>query len=189
MLAAASYAVARRSRLPAMVEVAIEPLPIVPSAPAIEAIVEPPSKLADDPREHELLAVLRERPGDPDARMVYADMLESRGELAKANYVRGIDRYEDVVAVLQTSDVEWRAIACRERTHACTEASCPRTWDAFEPTDDERIRHCRTCWNVVHYCENVDEEHAWRSSGARAVLDLGGALPVKPAEFRGNDKS
>jgi len=133
--------------------------------------------------ERELVAVLRDRPGDAGARMVYADWLEQRGELAKANYVRAATGVRDehgdqhisrdaIAMILATSDTAWRAVVGRERV-TCKRYDCPGTWDAFasDPSDPFR-RTCRVCANNVRYCADLVAMTACLDHGEPAVLDL-----------------
>ncbi|MDB4955759.1 MAG: hypothetical protein JWO36_3328 [Myxococcales bacterium] len=135
--------------------------------------------LSGDRIEHELLATLRERPSDEATRTVYADWLEQGGALAKANFVRGLDRFDEDVLVRDQTEFYWRAITCRDRIQ-CATAKCPKRWDAFEPVaDDELTRLCKTCTKPVRYCVDLDEERASVARSERTLLDIAGALPAR----------
>ncbi len=132
--------------------------------------------LSPDPAEHTLLVELRRDPADPDVRMVYGDLLEHRGEVAKANFLRGNDDDDDPDELLDGSDVAWRTLVSRDPV-ACQVPTCPRTWDRFAPVaDDERCRRCIACAKLVRYCATIAEERASLERGERALVDRGGGL-------------
>ncbi len=128
--------------------------------------------LSPDPIEHSLLAGLRSTPGDPYARMVYADWLEEHGELVKATFVRGVLRI-DRDDLLATSDLDWRAITSRERFDCMTER-CPPTWANLGPVlDDERLRLCPECGARVRYCGTSAERLGCGIRGELTMFDPG----------------
>jgi uncharacterized protein (TIGR02996 family) len=140
----------------------------------------PPPTIADvslsDPAEHTLLAELRGDPANESTRLVYADLLEARGELARAQFVRG-DRDADPLELIETSDFAWRTILSRDRIRCWGNESCPRTWDALAPCiDDDRRRDCASCRKPVRYCATIAEERACGERGECGVIDVAGAL-------------
>jgi uncharacterized protein (TIGR02996 family) len=109
-------------------------------------------QLAANPDEHELLAPLRLRPSDEGVRMVYADWLEQRGEVARARFVRLQGDSTD-----DAGDAAWRAITSRGQVWRCHREPCTQRWDLLEArADDERTRDCATCSLPVKYCVDVD---------------------------------
>lgn len=131
--------------------------------------------LAADPADAQFLAELRRHPTDGATRMVYADLLEQRGMLAMANFVRGTDTDDDPNDLLEQSDLAWRAITSTDAIQ-CTTADCPRTWDRLPPSpDDERCRRCTVCSKAVRYCGTIRDERVCTERGELAVIDRGGA--------------
>ncbi len=108
------------------------------------------------PGEQALLAPLRARPSDEGARLVYADWLEQRGEVARAWFVRhegDVDRNRAV------GDPSWRSITSRGDIARCHQEgeACPKRWDKLDAcADDERARTCATCHQRVRYCVDTD---------------------------------
>jgi len=172
--AAAAYDAALASR----------PDPPAPAAPAkpIRERVLPPAPFviaASDATERELVMQLAAHPSDADTRMIYGDWLESRGDLAKASFVRGIDRYADVVAVVAHTDPAWRAIANCQPV-VCSSWECPRRWQELVPVDgDPWLRRCPRprCSRTTRYCIDLGDLRARRTAGEQVLLDLGTALP------------
>jgi uncharacterized protein (TIGR02996 family) len=134
------------------------------------------SELASsDPAENTLLAELRRDPASEAARLVYADLLEHRGDVARAQFVRG-DLNAHPHEVIETSDFAWRALTSRDR-FACRRAGCPRAWDLLVPcVDDERRRDCPACGKSVRYCATIAEGRACVERGEHCVIDVAGAL-------------
>ena len=137
-------------------------------------LVAPPNifrdRLSADAAEHALLATLRAKPDDPDARMVYADWLEDHGFLVRAEITRG----DEVAAesILDESTAEWRAIASCTPVYDCTHPGCPRRWSRFAAiADDERLRTCGTCARAVRYCLHTLDPQGALSRGEVIVLD------------------
>jgi uncharacterized protein (TIGR02996 family) len=126
-----------------------------------------------DPAEHTLLAELRGDPASEATRLVYADLLEARGELARAQFVRG-DRDADPFELIETSEFAWRAITSRDPVKCW---HCRRTWDLLAPCrDDDRRRDCASCRKPVRYCATIAEERACGERGECGVIDVAGAL-------------
>jgi uncharacterized protein (TIGR02996 family) len=142
----------------------LPPVPVTP--PKIWRLV-----LSSDPTEQAFLVTLRARPGDTATRMVYADWLEERGYVAKAELVRG-DSDRDHADLLGESDASWRAITSTATVEQCEVRDCPQRWDAFHPTpNDERVRSCITCSHQVRFCIHVLDLTGATSRNERAVRD------------------
>lgn len=148
-----------------------------------------PAFIARDPIEHQLLMEIAA--SDDAARVVYADWLEARGELARAELLRvqqdivgcGPDdpRFEALAARLRTlagsTDIAWRARVARPAVEGCAvafELSCPKEWGKMQPTADDSVRYCGSCKKHVHYAANAGEarEHAQR--GDCVAIDVAG---------------
>jgi uncharacterized protein (TIGR02996 family) len=149
------------------------PLPPPPPLPAWHTV------LSHDAEEQVLLEALRAQPDDAATRLVYADLLEQRGQLERAQFVRGTPmRLADRV-VLATADDTWRAITSCAPI-ACPRDDCPGTWSALEPSSiDETLRRCRTCDQAVRHCRGA---HASRKATARGELLVIELIPPRPLE-------
>ena len=130
---------------------------------------EPPPFRADDPVERELVAGIRRRPDDADARQVYADWLEGHGHDARAAFLRAeaaAGPREQLHQLARPDDASWRAVTSRPRIDKCLAFAfeCPKRWDALAPTGRDHVRHCDACAKPVYFCTSVDEA---RARGAR----------------------
>ena len=147
------------------------------SNPDLKPADPPPS---NDPRELALLARLLEHPDDGMSRLVYSDFLEDRGELAKANFVRGIESHAELAVLAKSTSIAWRAITCDERV-TCTTALCPARWAGFAAiAGDPRRRSCPRCAATLRYCADLNEALTAGADGDVAVIDL---LEVEPRGF------
>src|SRR5689334_13819656 len=112
--------------------------------------------------------------------MVYADLLEARGEGDRAEMVRlqesfgagAIDaRREMRLRVLApTVDPEWRARITRCGIEGCDAASCPSRWEVLDEDDDRYVRHCTTCDREVFFCTSLDDVRARGEAGELAAF-------------------
>jgi uncharacterized protein (TIGR02996 family) len=138
--------------------------------------------LARDETEATFLEALRASPEDDATRLVYADWLEARGELERADFLRTVCKLaapkvnpkkapqleERLIKLSTTSEATWRALVSRPNIEACDlefRFKCPKQWSALARTDAPNIRHCATCARDVHFCATIEEvrEHAWAS--------------------------
>jgi uncharacterized protein (TIGR02996 family) len=123
---------------------------------------------ADTPVEQRFLLQLRDTPNDLEMRMVFADWLEERGFVNKAEVVRlladpPIDGSEAMRLLRQASQYlppDWLAIVSRSPIERCAVSfafKCPLKWDALASTDAPTIRHCDRCDRQVHFCSSLDQ--------------------------------
>jgi uncharacterized protein (TIGR02996 family) len=106
-----------------------------------------------DPREVELLDLIRANPADAAGRAVYADWLEERGDQARAEFLRRDDH-----GPLTEADASWRAVVARAPLAGCARGGCPSRWDALAPIAGiDNLRTCRTCKYTVTYCPSLDD--------------------------------
>jgi uncharacterized protein (TIGR02996 family) len=141
--------------------------------------------LANDRDELRMLSELRANPADVLMRMVYADWLEDRGELARAAFVRGSEMLSDQHAVVETTSLVWRAVTSHERV-ACEGLRCARRWDALEPIDDDELaRRCPICGKTARYLDDLGKIGSCRVLGEIPVLDVACtfATTARPASF------
>jgi uncharacterized protein (TIGR02996 family) len=162
-----------------------ERIEIDPYTIVIEAIEVPPVAArfeAADATEAALVdAVAR---GDAGAVTVYADWLEERGEVARAEFLRvqndlvaatgHIAAHEQrLLELCLEIDVRWRACVARRAVERCVDQlTCPKEWNALRPTAQDGVRHCETCRKDVFYCVSVVEAKARAREGACVALDL-----------------
>ena len=138
--------------------------------------------IARDETEANFLAALRASPDDDVTRLVYADWLEARGEIERADFLRIVCKLaapkvnpkkapqlaERLIKLSASSDAAWRALVSRPKIEACDiefRFKCPKQWSSLSPTDAPGVRHCGTCDRKVHFCATLEEvrEHAWEN--------------------------
>jgi uncharacterized protein (TIGR02996 family) len=145
-----------------------------------------------EPVEQALIAAIVA--GDAPSRMVYADWLETRGELASAEFLRlqeilaaidatdsdgrerfqrGVRRLRDLAGGLDSS---WRHLVARPAVEGCRKVAfdfqCKQDWGTLIETKDPNIRRCAMCNDNVHYTETIDEARELASQGRCVVVDL-----------------
>jgi uncharacterized protein (TIGR02996 family) len=117
---------------------------------------------------------------DDASREVYADWLEERGQLVRAEFLR----LEYAARTLRDGSIEhdqafvrlrelarsiapsWRVrLACPPIR--CRQRACPGHWGALEPTGLPDVRRCATCAKTVTYCWTHEDD-----PDARIVLDV-----------------
>jgi uncharacterized protein (TIGR02996 family) len=156
-------------------------------------IGEPPTFPRDE-IEASFLERVQVQPQDDDARLVYADWLEERGDFAHADFLRlelrlKQARADDSALPQVTKDfhalandiasLRWRVLVARpiiERCDVKLEVTCPKSWDALVPTDRETVRHCNACAKEVVFCSSIQ--------AAREVARRGGCVAIDPALAR-----
>ncbi len=148
-----------------------------------------------DPVEERLLASIAAR--DHASRVVYADWLEERGELARAEFLRiqdqligsspddpgfraGRERLEELARGL---DLDWRFAVGRPAIEGCLsfELACPKEWGSLAPTGRANLRFCETCEQAVYYCEEIEQARAYARGGNCVAVDI--AVPRLPDDL------
>lgn len=130
---------------------------------------------------------------DEHSRTVYADWLEERGELVRAEFLRiqqsVIDEPMDTPAqkavfltrtrrmreLAASIDVEWRRRVARPAVEGCRlafEIPCKMDWGQLEPTDRPEVRNCNTCRKAVHYCVSEQDAFDLAARGHCVVVDV-----------------
>lgn len=113
--------------------------------------------------------------GDVASRMIYADWLEGRGDVARAEVVRRLaeggppDR--EVLLALAPTNVRWRARVCEPPIEHCRDPACPRHWGALERTGRADVRRCDRCARLALYCVNGGQAAEHRRAGGVVVYD------------------
>jgi len=131
--------------------------------------------------------------GDHDSRTIYADWLEERGELERAEFLRvqqgiidaPIDTPEQKAAFVSATqrlrelaaaiDVDWRMRVARPVVEGCRvafEIPCKMDWGQLEPTDRPDVRHCNTCRKTVRYCTSEQDALDLAQVGQCVVVDV-----------------
>ncbi|HEY5935088.1 MAG TPA: TIGR02996 domain-containing protein [Kofleriaceae bacterium] len=127
--------------------------------------VQPPLEL--DPDEMRFVDQINASPDDFPLRVVYADWLEQRGDLRKAELVRlmsvsprenspEFDRLRELAA---PEPDDWIAILTRTSIVGCEQVrarSCSQRWESLASTDRLRVRWCRECDHEVTFCASLD---------------------------------
>lgn len=142
---------------------------------------------APDPVERELLAAIAQR--DEASRIVYADWLEHRGDLVRAEFLRvqhqlstlaaddaafepATDRLRELGAHV---DLEWRARVARPAIEGCDASFdflCPKEWGALEATEQTAVRFCGACKHHVFYSATIREAREHAARGECVALDV-----------------
>jgi uncharacterized protein (TIGR02996 family) len=120
-----------------------------------------------DETEAQLLAALRDAPGDEATRALYADWLEQHGFGVRARFVRG----EEVEAIGEVSDEGWRAITSRAKL-CCEREACLGSWERLAATSESRVRACSVCERCPVYCVHVGEARVAGRRAHPAALDV-----------------
>jgi uncharacterized protein (TIGR02996 family) len=144
-----------------------------------------------DPVEEGLLEGIAR--GDDNSRTVYADWLEQRGDLLRAEFLRlqqvvidaPMDTPEERAAFLVSSkrlrelaasvDLEWRMWIGRPAVEGCRVAfdiPCKMDWGMLEPTGRPDVRRCNTCRKQVQYCDSERAALRLADHGDRVVVDI-----------------
>jgi uncharacterized protein (TIGR02996 family) len=127
-----------------------------------------------DDAEGELLAAIARH--DEAARLVYADFLEARGELACAEFLRlqqalvGTPpadlagkalwkrRTTRLRELAEHVDPAWRTKVARPLVENCDahfDFACPMEWGQLAATDDPDVRACNLCDELVYYSTTI----------------------------------
>lgn len=139
--------------------------PPPPPPPVWHAVLSPVSD------EQTLLETLRAHPDDAATRLVYGDLLESRGRFAEAQFVRGAQLRTDERERLAQLEPSWRAITSCAPI-ACSRDDCPGTWSSLEPSpNDETLRTCRACEKTVRHCDG-EAASAALARGELLVIEI-----------------
>jgi uncharacterized protein (TIGR02996 family) len=131
--------------------------------------------------------------GDHDSRTIYADWLEERGELGRAEFLRvqqaiidaPMDTPEQKAMFVSATqhlrelavsiDVDWRMRVARPVVEGCRlafEIPCKMDWGQLEPTDQPDVRHCTTCRKAVRYCTSEQDALDLAELGQCVVVDV-----------------
>ena len=113
--------------------------------------------------------------GDTASRMIYADWLEGRGDLERANIVRrlaeGDAPDQELLVALAPTNVRWRARVLEPTIEQCKRGDCPKHWGALERTARADLRRCDRCLKLALYCVNGGQAAEHRKAGGVVVFD------------------
>jgi uncharacterized protein (TIGR02996 family) len=139
-----------------------------------------------DATELRLLAAIAQR--DEASRVVYADWLEERGDIVRAEFLRVQEalvatapeapefreRTERMQELAAGIDLSWRYKVARPVVENClaVEFECPREWGALATTERSSVRYCGACAKRVFYCATVDEARRHAGRGNCVAVDV-----------------
>jgi len=113
--------------------------------------------------------------GDIASRMIYADWLEGRGDLERADIVRrlaeGAALDAELLLALAPTNVRWRARVLEPAIEQCARKDCHRHWGALERTARADLRRCDRCAKLALYCVNEGQAAEHRTAGGVVVYD------------------
>ena len=154
------------------------------------------------PTEQRLLDAILARPDDQATRSVYADWLEGRGDVVRAEFLRAQltalnapdDEHDATAAAARIRTLShqvgagWRARVATTFVENCPstryqqratvgfEVVCPMRWDRLTTTHHNDVRYCHGCKAKVTYCESVQQ--------ARVITDMGGCVSIDVVVLR-----
>jgi uncharacterized protein (TIGR02996 family) len=129
--------------------------------------------------ELELLTCVAQQ--EEGSRLVYADWLETQGDMVRAEFLRIQDRIwkvgnpdfevlsERMRELAVNIKAGWRRRVARVLIGNCLELECPR-WGALSPTEQPRERYCSSCNKNVYYCGTRDEWTRHAEEGHRVAF-------------------
>lgn len=113
--------------------------------------------------------------GDSASRLIYADWLEGRGDLERADIVRrlaeGDAPDQELLVALAPTNVRWRARVLEPTIEQCTRGDCPKHWGALERTPRADLRRCDRCLKLALYCVNGGQAAEHCKAGGVVVFD------------------
>jgi uncharacterized protein (TIGR02996 family) len=137
------------------------------------------------PAERGLLAAMSE--GHEPSRLVYADWLARRGEVARAEFLRldhalvamsplderflwSLHRLRELAPQIS---VDWRSRVARSAIEGCLArgVACPGEWRRL-PTDHDDVRTCGACGEAVYYCATIQLAQELIQQGQRVAIDI-----------------
>jgi uncharacterized protein (TIGR02996 family) len=142
---------------------------------------------AGEPAEHDLLAAIEG--GDDSARLVYADWLEQRGDLQRADFLRvqhalmtterETPAFHERTAALRALapglTLQWRQRLARPVVEGCDggfEVPCVRDWSQLTRTERPDVRHCDGCSKLVYYSATLHQAIAHAKIGRCVAVDV-----------------
>jgi uncharacterized protein (TIGR02996 family) len=143
----------------------------------------PPRPLQDADDAQVLAAIAK---GDDSAREVYADLLEERGLVDHAQWLRleaevqrapAAERPALLATLTQLRPRvgrEFLASVGRPVLEGCPVVfgfRCPMTWEALRPTRDPTVRYCEGCASTVTYFDSLEEAQRASWAGACVAID------------------
>lgn len=141
-----------------------------------------------DADEQRLIAAITAQ-NDATSRLVYADFLEQRGELQRADFLRtqeaivecdpespAFDMHATRLRMLAASiEMKWRHAVARPVVEGCSlrfNVRCPKEWGSLAPTERSDVRHCETCQKHVYYCPSVAIARRHVDEGSCVAIDV-----------------
>jgi uncharacterized protein (TIGR02996 family) len=83
-----------------------------------------------------------------------------------------------------TFDTNWLAVVSDPEVEGCGKSGgsgwqprfdfvCDKSWADMKPTDSNNVRHCETCSQNVHFCDNLADAREHSQEGHCIAVDLG----------------
>jgi uncharacterized protein (TIGR02996 family) len=165
------------------------PTPQMPFPVALEEV--PISSLlraSDDPEELEFLRAIAIEGSATEARVAYAEWLESRGDLTRADYLRALSRPSDPTLAILGAHIAapWRAAVAPPSLpiENCGVTGCPKTWGRTLGADRGSIddmRRCRVCVRYVRYVTGIHHARLLAAGDRPVVIDP--CVPRTPGDL------
>lgn len=148
---------------------------------------EPPvlDAAALEPVERQFLSAIAS--GDDACRVVYADWLEERGDLARAGFLRAqailarpgarvsarAAASHQLEQLAPDLEIAWRLAVRRPGIAHCAAFGfrCDRVWSSLSSTGHAALRQCGACDRRVRRCRTGDEMRHYSGRGVCVVLD------------------
>lgn len=155
--------------------------------PIVYRLRAPAPYQASEPAEHDLIAAIEG--GDDSARLVYADWLEQRGDLQRAEFLRvqhalmtterETPAFHERTAALRALapglELPWRQRLARPFVEGCDggfEVPCVRDWSQLARTERPDVRHCDGCRKQVYYSATIQQAIGHARFGRCVAVDV-----------------
>lgn len=127
----------------------------------------------------------RARPGSPrEDRSRQRRVEELDGQLADLSKQIRQQMPARLQELAATFDPNWLAVVGNPEIEGCGKSNgggrslrfdflCDQTWADMKPTHDNNVRHCETCNENVHFCDNLADARERSQEGHCIAVDLG----------------
>lgn len=134
-----------------------------------------------------LLEMIVRTPSDEDARSVYSDWLEDRGDRSMEVELLALDRSLTRMVggepnpeamprrswlASQIASCPWTCVMTRAPVSGCDVASCVARWEEAAALDGHiQLRRCRECDEDVYYACSAADGSAWMANRRRVAIE------------------
>jgi uncharacterized protein (TIGR02996 family) len=77
------------------------------------------------------------------------------------------------LAVVSDPEIEGCGKSAREAWRLRFDLVCDKTWGDLQPTGNRNLRHCESCGQKVHFCDNLADAREHALEGHCIAVDLG----------------